>query len=176
MARFANFNELFTNAVGDSILKKVCEELLSVFDKQVYRISGDVFAMIRYHESECNSQIKNQIEYIFKHNIIIDSKHYHIDFNMGICSYPQYGTEGTVLLERTLLALSHVKSKKHENIAIFNNAILEKIHHDEQFTSAEALLRVKNFDGSYINPEEIIDSFSIPHHLIGMEVTEGILI
>lgn len=183
IVEFGKYNDVFSTEVGDSLLMQVSNRLTEVFKNRLYRINGDVFLGIL---PECANlmEVGQNLHEILKRLINVGSTEFELQCRVAICSYPEHGNSGRILLEKVQSTMHLLKSTKSEYTIIYNDDIpntlkkeeeiltllrrrimdntlevwYQPIFHqkDQKYHSAEALLRLRNDSGGFVSPFEAV--------------------
>lgn len=180
---FSKYNDLFSIKVGDEILKNVFRRLAYIFNETLYRMNGDVFLGININSKEDRDtleKIRSSLEPV----MLIHDTEFHLQYNVGICHFPVHGSNVSELLERAQSALNYAKKQPIANAVVYNEKITDILRREDEilalirrriadrslevwyqpiydsvsgrFTTAEALLRLKDEQGSYISSQRAI--------------------
>lgn len=183
IAEFSKFNGLFSVEIGDKILKEICKRLSNIFHNYLYRVGGDVFLGIIL--SECLEQgVLYNLQNSIAMNFNMNNMEFELQYNIGICHYPDHGSTPAELLENCRVALRYAKADQNVSIISYNDSLSSTLRWEETvlnllnksvtentlevwyqpiyylkekaFIKAEALLRLKDENGGYISPYEAI--------------------
>lgn len=180
---FSKYNDIFSIRVGDEIIKEVRARLGKIFLEDLYRIDGDVFLGVmvgRKDDRETLSRIQQELEEV----ISIDSIEIKLRYNLGISHYPTHGEQAEELIEHAQSALNYAKKQLKANAVIYSESITGILRREGEilsllrrriaenmlevwyqpiydvksgkFTTAEALLRLRDDKGSFIAPYHAI--------------------
>lgn len=177
-------NETFGSESGNELLKTVGQFLASVNDTFAFRMSGAVFSVVFFGSEKKFNQIVHTIEQRFKENfsiLDIDTvlpvrycifKHNNIKLSIPekieLIRYFMNDkeikeTDGKIIIDETAIQERFNKQKieKALNDAINNGEVIvnyQPIYNNklDKFTSAEALMRIKDKDGKFIPPDIFI--------------------
>lgn len=177
-------NETFGSELGNEFLKTVGQFLASINDTFAFRMSGAVFSVAFFGSEKKFNQIVHTIEQRFKENfsiLDIDTvlpvrycifKHNNIKLSIPekieLIRYFMNDkeikeTDGKIIIDETAIQERFNKQKieKALNDAINNGEVIvnyQPIYNNklDKFTSAEALMRIKDKDGKFIPPDIFI--------------------
>lgn len=177
-------NETFGSESGNELLKTVGQFLASINDTFAFRMSGAVFSVVFFGSEKKFDQIVNTIEQRFKENfsiLDIDTvlpvrycifKHNNIKLSISerieLIRYFMNDkeikeTDGKIIIDELAIQERFNKQKieKALNDAINNGEVIvnyQPIYNNklDKFTSAEALMRIKDKDGKFIPPDIFI--------------------
>lgn len=177
-------NETFGSESGNELLKTVGQFLASINDTFAFRMSGAVFSVAFFGSEKKFDQIVNTIEQRFKENfsiLDIDTvlpvrycifKHNNIKLSISerieLIRYFMNDkeikeTDGKIIIDELAIQERFNKQKieKALNDAINNGEVIvnyQPIYNNklDKFTSAEALMRIKDKDGKFIPPDIFI--------------------
>lgn len=177
-------NETFGSESGNELLKTVGQFLASINDTFAFRMSGAVFSVVFFGSEKKFNQIVHTIEQRFKENfsiLDIDTvlpvrycifKHNNIKLSIPekieLIRYFMNDkeikeTDGKIIIDETAIQERFNKQKieKALNDAINNGEVIvnyQPIYNNklDKFTSAEALMRIKDKDGKFIPPDIFI--------------------
>ncbi|MDP4152721.1 MAG: bifunctional diguanylate cyclase/phosphodiesterase [Bacillota bacterium] len=180
---FANFNRMFGSEAGDLLLQQVGRFLSSFCDMNAYRWESDSYLLIIENPNECEN-ILSIIKARFKKSWFIEDIEYICGCNIGIVSYPEFGNLEQQLTQSAELALMKAKESANDNVCFYNHYIGEEmqesrrikerleqalhsgnieVHYQPIFNvktgrldEGEALMRLKDNDGSFIPPSKFI--------------------
>lgn len=171
--------------IGDLIIKYMGHRLLSLFkhhpdDIQGYRLEGSTFCLlIDTPNKDKVSDLAMTIQSAMDDPLCVDEHRYYLNVSMGICHYPQDGSEAQELITNGNAALNHARAKGDScesystdlhaeeqswlPIDAGMRSALEKkefvLHyqakvdaHSTIVRGAEALIRWQDHDGKMISP------------------------
>jgi len=122
---FKRFNDIHGHLLGDMVLKKIGEVILTnkrKFDIAT-RYGGDEFALI-LPEANCNNAVrtaKRICSGIGNCNLPkVKSNNDKLTMSIGISSFPEHGQNSKELLEKADLALNKAKSSGRNNIQVYH--------------------------------------------------------
>ncbi len=153
----SSINDLYGTDFGDYVIKKVASHLLNEFSDDVYRVGGDEFVIIKVNVEE-NPFLSsmNRLKKVFQ-----DEKDFNVSLgytfnkNLSIKDYSNEVVRGkkySAILSRSLE--KEIESGKY--VVYLQPQIDIKTG---LFTSAEALIRRKNFDGTVQPPLAFLPFF-----------------
>lgn len=181
ISSFSNYNALFNVQTGDAILRGVSERLKGYFGEYIYRISGDIFLGIDFQKEQLDA-IAGQIRQVLAVPIEAGSSKFMISVNIGICTYPMHADTPEELLERVQVALHY--AKRQSGTVTYNSELRQRLCdeaatlrlletslrdgtlevwyqpvmnlHTGAFTTAEALLRLRDAQGNILPTDQVI--------------------
>ena len=178
--RFADLNYCYGFEKGDLILKQFAKKLFTRHNHDnIYRISGDEFAILCYHEFDRSTKefLTSQIDSIEKEGILLDNEQIPLSLSCGVAY-----DEAARIYEYAHIALEYNKRFK-ESLTIYHehmhldqevkkglsvtNMIKQAITEDRVFpvfqgivdnasgkiVKYEVLMRIENENASVISPE-----------------------
>ena len=177
-------NETFGSELGNELLKTVGQFLASINDTFAFRMSGAVFSVAFFGSEKKFNQIVHTIEQRFKENFsildidtVLPVRYCIFRHNNIKLSIPEKieliryfmndkeikETDGKIIIDETAIQERFNKQKieKALNDAINNGEVIvnyQPIYNNklDKFTSAEALMRIKDKDGKFIPPDIFI--------------------
>lgn len=177
-------NETFGSESGNELLKTVGQFLASINDTFAFRMSGAVFSVAFFGSEKKFNQIVNIIEQRFKENFsildidtVLPVRYCIFRHNNIKMSIPERieliryfmndkeikETDGKIIIDEPAIQERFNKQKieKALNDAINNGEVIvnyQPIYNNklDKFTSAEALMRIKDKDGKFIPPDIFI--------------------
>lgn len=187
---FSKYNELFSVATGDAILKEVIQRLGLIFGASLYRINGDVFMGISFEDIYKHHKMDetvSRIQDVFKQPVQVNGFVFTLDILMGICDYPIHAKTADGLLECIQSAINYAKIQQSSGdggVMAYNDTLLKLRQREGQilhllknsisshslevwyqpifnlkrgaFTAAEALVRLPDGEGGYVDSGEMI--------------------
>ncbi len=192
---FKYINDTLGHAVGDYLIMKVSEKLVSL-KCDVYRLSGDEFIVV-LRDIEGRAEVEEFAANIisrFSEEFDILNIELHISVSLGIVIYPEHGTNLDQLLQYSDIAMYRAKElgrkgyvvydqqmnkvftervdiEKHLHNALENNEF--ELHYQPQFdlknrqiTGLEALLRWNNPVLGNVSPLKFIQIAEDTHIII----------
>lgn len=181
---FSRYNELFNIETGDGILKETSKRLVKLFSDYTYRINGDVFLVISFSKKP-SEEIAENIKEKLAEPIQINGLKFIVKVNIGMCTYPMHGSTSEKLLEKVQISLRYAKNHQLMKAVMYDETInnliskeksilrlLEESLTNEElevwyqpiwnikkstFTSAEALIRLKDDNGEYFPAIQVIE-------------------
>lgn len=176
---FSKYNDVFSIRTGDEIIKSVCHRLSKCFGENLYRVDGDVFLGIITEERK-DQTVLEKVQLELEEPICINSIEIKIQYNLGISYYPANGENAVELLERAQSALNYAKKQQKINVVFYNESITSVLRREGEilsllrrriaeellevwyqpiydtrtgsFSTAEALLRLRDDMGSFVEP------------------------
>ncbi|MBB1073496.1 EAL domain-containing protein [Rhodoferax sp. 4810] len=122
--RFKRINDTLGHLVGDALLKEIAQRLRTLVNSYSYcaRIGGDEFSILinDFYLSGPPSQVAQQILILVREPICIASNDLHITVSIGICLFPQDGTDGISLLKNADAAMYFAKKQGRDSYCYFN--------------------------------------------------------
>ena len=177
-------NETFGSESGNELLKTVGQFLASINDTFAFRMSGAVFSVVFFGSEKKFNQIVHTIEQRFKENFsildidtVLPVRYCIFRHNNIKLSIPERieliryfmndkeikETDGKIIIDESAIQERFNKQKieKALNDAINNGEVIvnyQPIYNNklDKFTSAEALMRIKDKDGKFIPPDIFI--------------------
>lgn len=122
---FKTINDLYGNAVGDSVLKEVSRRLRGLCGPTTLlaRLGGDEFGII-VDEDTCDADIHAlgvRICYAVQTPFGLPGVVVEISGSIGFATFPQGGSDAAELFERARYALSHAKQHSRGRPTIFSS-------------------------------------------------------
>ena len=140
--RFKNINDTLGHAVGDRVLQEAARRLTAAVraSDMVARLGGDEFVLLveEFNEQSDLVAIASKIQAAFEPTFTVDALELALSVSVGICTYPQDGTDAQVLLSNADIAMYRAKDQGR-NRACFYAAELN--HLSEERLALEAALR-----------------------------------
>jgi diguanylate cyclase (GGDEF)-like protein len=128
--RFKEVNDTYGHNIGDELLKKVSDRLLTLLDENdiVGRVSGDEFIIIL--ENKTQSSLEN-----FLHRIInamqakfdVQELELFVTFSIGISHFPTEGSSAKELFRKADTAMYHAKEKGKNRYQFYDNAMTQQV-------------------------------------------------
>lgn len=181
---FSRYNELFNIETGDEILKETSKRLVKLFGDYTYRINGDVFLGISFSK-KTHDEIVGNIREKLTEPIYVNGLKFILKVNIGICIYPIHGNTSEKLLEKVQISLRYAKNYQMAKAVMYDETIDDLISKEKNilqlleeklvngelevwyqpiwnikkntFTSAEALIRLKDDNGGYFPAIQVIE-------------------
>ena len=111
--RFKNINDSFGHPAGDQLLKEVAHRLTRCMrsDDTIARIGGDEFVLLleAINRPDKITVVAEKVQQAFTDPLEINGQSIHVTASMGICSYPQDGTDAETLLRNADAAMYRAK-------------------------------------------------------------------
>lgn len=113
---------------GNRVIAEIGNRLRSLFlpgrDK-LARVGGDEFAMLirQSPEQHCLDDLIQQIQHCISDPIVIDDQTVRMSASIGVCAYPDDGTDTESLLRSGEAAMYHAKENGRAQMQAFNPAI-----------------------------------------------------
>jgi diguanylate cyclase (GGDEF)-like protein len=140
--RFKNINDTLGHAVGDRVLQEAARRLTSAVRASdlVARLGGDEFVLLveDFEGSEHLADIAAKIHAAFAPTAIIDQQELALSASVGICTYPEDGTDGQVLLANADIAMYRAKEQGRNRFCFY---AAELNHLSQERLALEAGLR-----------------------------------
>jgi diguanylate cyclase (GGDEF)-like protein len=140
--RFKNINDTLGHAVGDRVLQEAARRLTSAVRASdlVARLGGDEFVLLveDFEGSEHLADIAAKIHTAFAPTAIIDQQELALSASVGICTYPEDGTDGQVLLANADIAMYRAKEQGRNRFCFY---AAELNHLSQERLALEAGLR-----------------------------------
>ena len=181
---FSRYNELFNIETGDEILKETSKRLVKLFGDYTYRINGDVFLGISFSKKTYDEIVGNIREKLTE-PIYVNGLKFILKVNIGICIYPIHGNTSEKLLEKVQISLRYAKNYQMAKAVMYDETIDDLISKEKNilrlleeklvngelevwyqpiwnikkntFTSAEALIRLKDDNSGYFPAIQVIE-------------------
>ncbi|MCR5848871.1 MAG: GGDEF and EAL domain-containing protein [Lachnospiraceae bacterium] len=134
---FRAINDDYGHEIGDKVLHEVSDRMISVVGKNgiVGRIGGSEFAIMLNDKVDANVVVKELFEQLNK-KMVFDNEGVHLDCyiegNAGIAHFPHDANESNSLFKCADVALMHSMKKGGNNIAVFDENMLSKMHYDKE--------------------------------------------
>lgn len=179
---FGKYNDAFGLTVGDEILRTVASRMNEIFGAHLYRLGNDIFVGLssKGEDRAMADRLNRRVcEPMHIGDIILS-----IDVKIGVCNYPVHSQSPEELIEKARSAMHYAKSTPGNSVQVYNEAFISRVRYEEElmgllnrrindgslevwfqpiynaktgaFHSAEALLRLKDDHGAYLNPLEVI--------------------
>lgn len=130
--RFKMINNFYGIKEGDKVLRSIASELKrisTVFEHFVYgRLENDVFAVCMPYKEENIDLLVNALQINMKKL----NKDYNIKVSCGVYVINDYNMDVSEMYDRAFLAAKHCKGKFVQNIAYYDESMLENMR-QEQF-------------------------------------------
>lgn len=128
---FKKINDSYGHNVGDDVLCKIADHLLSYNDKNIScgRLGGDEFIILLKGDDN-NEKIIYIIKDIFdrlKEEIYFKGVNYSIRASVGICYFPEHGDSMAEILQNADIAMYSVKKNGGNNYCIFQGKLLDSL-------------------------------------------------
>lgn len=127
---FKDINDSVGHIIGDNLLKEISKRINDLLNQGyiISRVDGDEFAIL------CNITLKNELKSLTKkllHKLNqpynISSFLIYLNFNIGICIYPEDGNDSEDLLRYANAAIYKSKKKSDNRICFYSNEISKEI-------------------------------------------------
>ena len=126
---FRQINNACGQQKGDELLKIICQFLKKIGRREnVYRFSGDEFALLFTHEDEAQiRQCMNDIQARMEQPWQVDEYHFMLNMVIGVVQYSGEGESLERLVNSIEYAISQAKSGKYGQICYCDKEMLEKL-------------------------------------------------
>ena len=126
---FRQINNACGQQKGDELLKIICQFLKKIGRREnVYRFSGDEFALLFTHEDEAQiRQCMNDIQARMEQPWQVDEYHFMLNMVIGVVQYSGEGESLERLVNSIEYAVSQAKSGKYGQICYCDKEMLEKL-------------------------------------------------
>lgn len=125
--RFKTINDSLGHAIGDELLKKVTQRLLTCLRKEdiIARWGGDEFTLILPHlkTPEAAARIARRISAALRPSFQLAGHELHVTSSIGIALYPQDGRDLKTLLQNADAALYRVKEQGRDDYQFYTSTI-----------------------------------------------------
>lgn len=127
---FKDINDSVGHIIGDKLLKEISNRINDLLTEQqvISRVDGDEFAIL------CNTILKSELMSLTKrllhklnHPYNISNFIIYLNFNIGICIYPEDGNDSEDLLKYANAAIYKSKKKSDNRICFYSNEISQEI-------------------------------------------------
>ena len=147
---FRAINDDYGHEVGDKVLKETSKRMLEAVGNngKVGRIGGSEFAIIINDKVDAEEVVREMFKSLNK-KMVFDNDGVHLDCyiegNAGIAHFPQDANDSTGMFKCADIALMHSMKKGGNNLAVFDEHMLSKMHYDKEI---EQLIK-KAYDENY---------------------------
>jgi diguanylate cyclase len=154
--RFKYVNDTFGHNMGDILLEKVAERLLSFDNHQgaVYRLGGDEFTFIVTNTDE-DIVLAESIIKSFENPFILEDKQIYITTSIGIARYPVAGEDVENLTKNADSAMYKAKEEGKNRFWIYTKNINHGL--SEMVNLESDLRKAINENQFFLNYQPIID-------------------
>lgn len=186
---FKNINESLGHSLGDQLLQAVAQRMAKALDEQslLARFGGDEFAIISdsINTPEKAATLAQKIIHTHKEPFIVGDNQLFINLSIGICFYPQSGSNVEEIMRNADSALSKAKASGRDTFAFYSSDLTEQAFQririaselnqaldgssglelyyqpvyamqNQQLVGCEALLRWNHPEHGFIPPNEFI--------------------
>ncbi|HZJ94153.1 MAG TPA: EAL domain-containing protein [Thiopseudomonas sp.] len=186
---FKNINESLGHSLGDQLLQAVAQRMAKALDEQslLARFGGDEFAIISdsINTPEKAATLAQKIIHTHKEPFIVGDNQLFINLSIGICFYPQSGSNVEEIMRNADSALSKAKASGRDTFAFYSSDLTEQAFQririaselnqaldgnsglelyyqpvyamqNQQLVGCEALLRWNHPERGFIPPNEFI--------------------
>jgi diguanylate cyclase (GGDEF)-like protein len=140
--RFKNINDTLGHGVGDRVLQEAARRLTGAVraSDMVARLGGDEFVLLveEFAERSDLVDIAGKIQSAFSAPFVIGGHDLALSVSVGICTYPEDGTEPRALLSNADIAMYRAKDQGRNRHCFYAAGIN---HLTEERLSLEAALR-----------------------------------
>lgn len=155
---FKDINDTLGYIKGDKFLLEITKRLNSLLNEDylISRISGDEFAILINSISEkfllhlCHLILDS-----LNKPYIISNTEIHLNFNIGISTFPKDGNDSEDLLRFSNIAMHQAKMRLNDRICFYDNKISEKM--EQKFFLANYLFSAISNNELYINYQPIFN-------------------
>lgn len=122
---FTHINDLHNRTFGDEVLRIIAQKLQVMLPEaaSLYRLDGDVFAVVRYENSDDAQKFYNAVAESFRYQQEYDGKKYFCPLSAGYARYPDDASSHEELLQAALCALASSKRNGRNRITFFNKQL-----------------------------------------------------
>jgi diguanylate cyclase (GGDEF)-like protein len=122
---FKEINDLFGHAVGDALLRSVCERLRTASDGAfLARLGGDEFTIIVDGEQPlAATTFAQRLQAALTDDIEVDGQTLHVDASIGIAIFPLDGQDASTLQRHADAALYRAKADGRGAFRFFTSAM-----------------------------------------------------
>ena len=122
---FTHINDLHNRMFGDEVLRIIAQKLQVMLPEaaSLYRLDGDVFAVVRYENSDDAQKFYNAVAESFRYQQEYDGKKYFCPLSAGYARYPDDASSHEELLQAALCALASSKRNGRNRITFFNKQL-----------------------------------------------------
>ncbi|MEG0771953.1 MAG: EAL domain-containing protein [Clostridium sp.] len=154
--RFKYVNDTFGHNMGDILLKKVAERLVSFDSHQgsVYRLGGDEFTFIVTNTNE-DTALAESIIKSFENPFILEDKEIYVTTSIGIARYPSGGEDVENLTKNADSAMYKAKEEGKNRFWIYTKNINHGL--SEMVNLENDLRRAINENQFFLSYQPIID-------------------
>lgn len=134
---FRAINDDYGHEIGDKVLREVSNRMTSVVGNNgiVGRIGGSEFAIMLNDKTDAAVIVRELFEQLNK-KMVFDNEGVHLDCyiegNAGIAHFPHDAKESNSLFKCADVALMHSMKNGGNNIAVFDENMLSKMHYDKE--------------------------------------------
>ncbi|WP_416148806.1 putative bifunctional diguanylate cyclase/phosphodiesterase [Salipaludibacillus sp. HK11] len=128
--RFKIVNDTLGHHIGDNILKEASERLSSVLgtDESLYRLGGDEFVLILSNSTKKRCiELSKSIKKAFVKPFFVERNEITITPSIGICSYPEHGTNSETLLKNADAAMYLAKGRGGNGFHFFSSGLHDQL-------------------------------------------------
>jgi|GEM_PF-4800445 len=123
---FKNVNDSQGHPVGDELLRKVAEKLISLLRKSdtVARVGGDEFLILlpEISQEQDALQVANKILHSLRVPFSLDHGELRITASIGVAIYPSHGEDGETLIKNADIAMYRAKNINRNTVVCFNQS------------------------------------------------------
>ncbi len=183
---FKMINERYGLEFGDKVLTHISSTLIDLVKYDiVFRYNGDEFALLLPNDTiQCHDTVE-QINETLQQAFYIEGNELFLDIVCARVDYGTFGTNIKDLISAADYSISVIKRDSSNVKYIYDTSVVHEIHgkldmvqqlkhalandsfeihyqpiysvHSKQFTQAEALIRMRNQDGTLTYPNDFID-------------------
>ncbi|TVO70038.1 EAL domain-containing protein [Sedimenticola selenatireducens] len=126
---FKNINDSLGHPIGDQLLQSVAVKLSKSLRQgdTVARLGGDEFVLLldEIDQSDHAAVMARKIKNIFAAPFLLDNHEIHVTTSMGICLYPQDGTDRETLLRNADAAMYRAKQAGRDNFQYYTKELTQ---------------------------------------------------
>lgn len=179
---FSQYNDLFSAAVGDEILREVLHRLSRPFGTYLYRINGDVFLGVSLAGGSAEA-FAAQLQQALTRPVSVGNTSFSLRVRIVVCRYPAHGRTPGALLDRVQAVLRFSK-ETNQQIVTYSDGLDKMLRTESdilhrlkaaiqentleiwyqpmlhlpsgRYTAAEALTRLPDGKGGYYPAGQVI--------------------
>lgn len=136
---FKAVNDSYGHGIGDSLLKRVGERLVSMVPEgtPVARLGGDEFAIVIEKTGDLKSEVERaeQIVEALSAPYQVDGIAIRVGASCGVAQARCFNSDLDALIKAADLAMYHAKAKGTGNVVLFETEMLDQLHERRQIES-----------------------------------------
>ncbi len=140
--RFKNINDTLGHSLGDRVLQEAARRLAASVRSSdlIARLGGDEFVLLveDFHGTDHLADIAAKVLGAFAPTFTIDGQELALSASVGVCTYPQDGMDGQVLLANADIAMYRAKEQGRNRFCFYS---AELNHLSSERLALEAGLR-----------------------------------